>query len=99
VNFTVYVRRSAKVEITEAQTWYETQQSGLGLEFLSALAQVIDRLAETPLIYQLAHRNVRRAIVRRFPYFVWYRVEERTVTILACTHFKQHNEPTQIPRK
>jgi len=58
----------------------------LGAEFRSEISQVIDRLAATPLIYQIVHRDVRRAIVRRFPYLVWYRVNAETVIVLACTN-------------
>ena len=77
---------SAELDVAEAQLWYETQRSGLGAEFHSQVSQVIDRLAETPLIYQLVHRDIRRAIVHRFPYLLWYRAIGETVTVLACTY-------------
>ena len=86
MSFDVQVRRAAELDVAEAQLWYETQRSGLGSEFRSEVSQVIDRLAETPLIYQVLHRDVRRAIVHRFPYIVWYRVIGETVTVLACTY-------------
>jgi len=60
----VQVRRAAELDIAEAQVWYETQQTGLGAEFRSEVSRIIDRLAATPLIYQVVHRDIRRAIVR-----------------------------------
>lgn len=86
MSYEVQVRRAAELDIAEAQVWYETQQTGLGTEFRSEISQVIDRLAATPLIYQFVHRDIRRAIVRRFPYLVWYRVAAETVIVLACTY-------------
>jgi plasmid stabilization system protein ParE len=86
LSYEVQVRRAAELDIAEAQVWYETQQTGLGTEFRSEISQVIDRLAATPLIYQFVHRDIRRAIVRRFPYLVWYRVAAETVIVLACTY-------------
>ena len=86
MSYEVQVRRAAELDIAEAQVWYETQQTGLGAEFRSEISQVIDRLAGTPLIYQVVHRDIRRAIVRRFPYLVWYRVAAETVIVLACTY-------------
>ena len=50
------------------------------------VSRIIDRLAATPLIYQVVHRDIRRAIVRRFSYLVWYRVVTDRVVILACTY-------------
>lgn len=86
MSYEVQVRRAAELDIAEAQLWYESQQSGLGAEFRSEISRVIDRLTETPLIYQVVHRDVRRAIVRRFPYLIWHRVTGQTVIVLACTY-------------
>jgi len=90
LSYKVQVRRAAELDLAEAQVWYESQQSGLGAEFGTEISRVIDRLAETPLIYQKAHRDVRRAIVRRFPYLVWYRVTGETVLVLACTYARRN---------
>lgn len=79
------------------QVWYESQRSGLGEEFQSEVTQVLERLAETPLLYQAVYRDVRRAIVHRFPYLIWYRVLGNVVTVLAGTHCSQ--DPSKvIPR-
>ncbi|HCX31326.1 MAG TPA: recombinase [Blastocatellia bacterium] len=89
MSFDVQVRRAAELDVAEAQLWYEAQSSGLGAEFHSEVSQIIDRLAEAPLIYQIVHRDVRRAVVHRFPYLIWYRVLGEVVTVLACTHGRQ----------
>jgi len=86
LSYEVQVRRAAELDIAEAQVWYETQQTGVGTEFVQKVSRVIDRLAATPLIYQTVHRDIRRAIVRRFPYLIWYRVVAETVIVLACTY-------------
>lgn len=86
MSYEVHVRRAAELDIAAAQVWYETQQAGLGAEFRSEISRVIDRLAESPFVYQLVHRDIRRAIVRRFPYLIWYRVASETVIVLACTY-------------
>jgi plasmid stabilization system protein ParE len=89
LSFAVQIRRAAELDVAEAQLWYETQRSGLGAELLSEISQVFDRLAETPQIYQIVYRDVRRAIVYHFPYLIWYRVAGEVVTVLACSHGKQ----------
>ena len=94
MSYVVQVRRAAELDVAEAQLWYETQRSGLGAELHSEVSQVIDRLAETPLIYQTVYRDVRRAIVHRFPYLLWYRILGEEVTVLACTHGGQ--DPSKV---
>ncbi|MDQ5843666.1 MAG: type II toxin-antitoxin system RelE/ParE family toxin [Acidobacteriota bacterium] len=89
MSYEVQIRRAAELDLAEAQLWYETQQTGLGAEFHSEASQVIDRLAKTPIIYQVVYKDIRRAMVHRFPYLIWYRVIDEVVTVLACTHGRQ----------
>lgn len=88
MSFNVQVRRSAELDVAAAQIWYETQRIGLGSEFYLEVAQVIARLTDSPFIYQAVYRDVRRAVVRRFTYLIWYRVLGEDVRVLACTHSK-----------
>jgi len=74
LTFALQVRRAAELEIAEALLWYQAKNKGLGAEFLSEVSQTIDRILETPLIYQNVHRRIRKAIVHRFPYLIWYQV-------------------------
>ena len=89
MSFDIQVRRAAELDVAEAQLWYETQRTGLGTEFHSEVTRVIDRLAETPLIYQVVYKDIRRVIVHRFPYLVWFRVLGEVVIVLACTDARQ----------
>jgi len=90
LSFDVRVRCAAEYDIAEAQAWYDAQQEGLGTRFYSEVMSALDRLGESPFLYPTIHRDVRRAIVRHFPFLVWYRVTGQTVRVLAVTHGKQH---------
>jgi hypothetical protein len=81
LNFNVQVRRAAELDIAEAQVWYERQRSGLGADFHSEVFRIFTILRETPLIYPVMYRDVRRALVHRFPYLLWYRVVGENVTV------------------
>jgi toxin ParE1/3/4 len=86
LSYRVYVRRTAERDIVEAQHWYEAQQQGLAAEFHAEFSAALGRLAETPLIYPVLYREVRRAVLHRFPYLIWFRVRNSDVTVIACTH-------------
>jgi plasmid stabilization system protein ParE len=94
LKFNVQVRRAAELDIAEAQVWYESQRPGLGLEFHLQISRILAVFSQTPRIYPVLRRNVRRALIRRFPYLLWYRVVGETVTVLACTHARQNPEKT-----
>jgi plasmid stabilization system protein ParE len=76
-------------EIGKAYHWYEQQHAGLGDDFLAAVEAVFDRLRQTPEIHQAIYQDVRRALPRRFPYGVYYRVHADRVEVIAVQHSRR----------
>lgn len=78
--------REAEADLAEAFDYYEAQLSGLGHEFVSTVEQQLERVVKNPAQYQVLHRGVHRAVMRRFPYAIFYLVEGETVVVLAVEH-------------
>ncbi len=73
-------------EIGEAIDWYEGQIQGLGSEFELAFELQLKRLVQVPLSYTEIAPRVRRTLLPRFPYGVFYTVENDLVQVLAVIH-------------
>lgn len=74
----------------EVATRYNHERPGLGGEFLVEFAAAWQRIAETPLIYQIQFGPARRAPMHRFPYGVWYRIHATEIVVFAVLHGKRH---------
>lgn len=83
------LRPAAAAEVEEAWRWYEEQRPGFGEQFLDAFASQLERVAESPEMYPVVHRDTRRALLKRFPYGVFYRVVGKQVVVVACFHAKR----------
>lgn len=81
-----------QADTDEAYRWYEQQRAGLGDDFLAELDIVFRRLEQMPGMFQVIWQNVRRALPRRFPYGVYYRIEQDRVEVLAVHHTRR--DPT-----
>jgi len=75
--------------VEDAFLWYESQRAGLGEEFLSSIQATLQAIGENPLRFPVVHHSTRRALVRRFPYGVFYRVLEDVVLVVACFHARR----------
>lgn len=73
-------------DINEAKDWYESQQTGLGSQFIESFYAAIEVLPSAPFLYQIQFDNVRQVSVKRFAYTVYYRVEQNNVLIVATFH-------------
>jgi toxin ParE1/3/4 len=80
------IRPEAEQDMIEGRNWYEGQREGLGMEFLTAVEEVFDRIRETPELYAPEYKSVRRVGVNRFPYVVYYRIVGAGVEVLSVQH-------------
>jgi len=63
----VVLRPAAAADIEDAFDWYEAQRLALGDEFQASIRDILDRIANNPNLYQVVHRDTRRALLKRFP--------------------------------
>jgi toxin ParE1/3/4 len=82
----------AERDLAEAKRWYERQHRGLGEEFLLCVEEALDRIRLLPEAYREVAPGVRRVIVKRFPYGLYYRVDPDQIAIIALYHCKR--DPT-----
>jgi plasmid stabilization system protein ParE len=69
-----------------AYDWYESRSYGLGEDFLRMAYTAFSELNEFPRKYEEVYNSVRRILLRRFPYSVYYRVEHADVTVYGVFH-------------
>lgn len=65
--YVVVFRSEARDELDEAYNWYESQQLGLGDEFLEYVDEVLNRICQQPELYVVVYRDVRRVVHRSCP--------------------------------
>jgi plasmid stabilization system protein ParE len=82
----LFVRSAARADLTDAVAWYEGRRSGLGDEFLSAVAACFASVEASPGQYRIAIDDIRMALVNRFPYVVYFVELPHEISILAVLH-------------
>lgn len=80
------IRPEAEEEAREAARWYEGEAPGLGAAFLEVLQQILDAAVDNPYRFPVVHRDVRRALLKRFPYGVFFRIRPKTIKVLGIVH-------------
>lgn len=90
MNVPLRYRPEAVEDVVAAYDWYEAERPGLGEEFRIALADAEHLLARTPEAFPIVYRNLRRLLLHRFPYSVYYSVGQDGVDIKGCIHHARH---------
>jgi toxin ParE1/3/4 len=79
--------QTARQELIDARDWYANESPGLGRRFLAAVDAAVERIIANPLQFPAVYRNIRRVLLRRFPYALMFVAEsDGNVTVIACFH-------------
>ena len=87
----IIINPDAVLDVEDAANWYESQEPGLGIEFLLELDSAIDLAAEAPDHYEVLYQGVRRVLLQRFPFSVYFVSNIQVIEIIAVLH--QHRAP------
>ena len=79
----------AQADVEEVHAWYAARGAALAEKFRGALDQCLEGIASFPEAHPVVHRSIRRALLRRFPYCVFYVVERDRVVVHGCLHARR----------
>ena len=83
-------RPEAFADVAEAFLWYQAQRAGLGWEFEAALHTTVTLLQQAPELGPVVHRSLRRILLSRFPYAIYYSLTEELLEIRAVLHTRRN---------
>jgi RNAse (barnase) inhibitor barstar len=86
----------AKQDLIEGHDFYEQKEAGLGDYFLTNLYADIDSLQFFGGLHAQPYRHFHRALSKRFPFAIYYTVEEDTVRIRSVVDCRRR--PSWIRR-
>jgi plasmid stabilization system protein ParE len=79
----------AEKELKDAYTWYELQRSGLGDSLVLCIDASLAGLLRHPFLGTPIAGDVRRILVKKFPYGLYYRVKDTDIEVIGFRHFMQ----------
>lgn len=80
------VAPEAQHDLDDAYAWYEDHRFGLGEVFLTCVDACMRAVLRCPEMHETVHENYRRALVRRFPYAIFYEYADDVVTVYCVFH-------------
>ncbi len=83
--------QDAENELIQAIEYYEECGDSLGHDFAVEVYSAIERIALHPKAWPIIDEDIRRSLVKRFPYGILYSEENREIFIVAVMHL--HKNP------
>jgi plasmid stabilization system protein ParE len=83
----------AKKDLQEAASYYNKQQKNLGRRFLKEVNARVAAISKNPQTCQIRYREVRMALLNKFPYSLHYLIDEDQNQIIILSVFHQAQNP------
>jgi plasmid stabilization system protein ParE len=83
------VHSAAEADIADAALWYEARATGLGADFVRAVDVALAEIQRMPERFPVVHQQCRRALLRRFPYAVYFVPSADRISVVACMHARR----------
>jgi toxin ParE1/3/4 len=76
----------AEAEFLEAGRWYAARNPAIAVAFRNSVERTLDAVEQAPQQFPIALRDIRKALVRRFPYVVYYVILSDVISVIAIIH-------------
>jgi plasmid stabilization system protein ParE len=86
----VRVRKLASNEIDAAFAWYLKHSRSAAARFLEAVDDALAQIADAPDGFPVIRGRLRRVLLRRFPYAIYYKVYPGVISVVGVIHGHRH---------
>lgn len=84
--YKVRIRPEVEDDLKEAYSYFEHCRAGLGTEFMLCIEDTLLKISTHPKQYPIAHKKLHRALINKFPYGIFYTIQQNMVVIFAVMH-------------
>lgn len=81
--------KAASLEIEESRKYYDIEKDGLGAEFIHELEVALHEICKQPEIWRNVTPNIKRKALERFPFVVYYAIEQDCILVASVAHHKR----------
>src|SRR5665213_1247338 len=82
----IVIKPEAEADIARAHQWYEDQRPGLGDDFALCIEAALHAIRERPVSFPKVRKNVRRILIKRFPYLILFIEHPSVIIVIGIFH-------------
>jgi plasmid stabilization system protein ParE len=93
MNQYIVLSPDAKADIDSAVLWYRRIDPNLAVRYTAETLATLHRIKQFPYRFPIITSSVRRALLKRFPYYIYYSFVSSRVSVIAVVH---HRRPDSV---
>ena len=95
MEYNLIIKPKAQQDIRKAIEWYREQNKKLPEQLLSKIDDCLEKIENNPEYFQKRYKEIRIAFTKKFPYAIYYTIDENKIYVHAFLHTKQNPDTAQ----
>ena len=96
MSFDLFIKPRAELDLLEAYYYYEGLSDGIGAALVHCVGEKMEFISNNPRACPIKCRDIRRALVPKFPYGIYYKIEETRIVIFGILDLRQDPHSIQF---
>jgi plasmid stabilization system protein ParE len=76
----------AKADFSSAVLWYQRTDPDVAFQFTQETLSILRRIEQFPYSFPLKIGPIRRAVLMRFPFYIYFSLKIEVVSVIAIVH-------------
>ncbi|OHC05039.1 MAG: hypothetical protein A2Z57_05295 [Planctomycetes bacterium RIFCSPHIGHO2_12_39_6] len=86
MTYTLRFLPEVEEDVITGYAWYESKSHSLGEDFLRMFYAFASEIPSIPLLYPRIYGKFHRRLLRRFPYAIYYLIEDNQIIVFGLFH-------------
>ena len=94
MSYNIVISEIAQMDIEDATGYYEVRRKGLSRLFLLSIKDTFLLISRNPLMYAKIYKEIRRAVTKKFPYAIFYKINNQDKEVVIYRILSTYRNPT-----
>ena len=86
IKYSLIINPFAEQDLEDAKSWYDLEKEKLSIEFIEEVDNILLRIINNPFQFPVENNKIRKALVKRFPFSIFFYIEKDVINVFAVFH-------------
>ena len=90
--FSIELSDEAEVDFDKSYEFYYEDSSKVAETFFNQINLCFENIKQNPKSFPIAHKDLRKYVVKKFPFVIYYRILDTEIQVIAIFHTSRNPE-------
>ncbi len=90
--YNVELSDEAEDDFDKSYYYYAKESQKVATNFLKKADSTFIQISKNPEVYPTVYKDIRKVVLRNFPFVIYYKIKEKIVRIIAIFHTSRNPE-------